>query len=128
MTTKEIGDFGEKAAEDYLVEMDYLILERNYRLKFGEIDIIAAKDGGLVFVEVKTRKSNLFGEPSEYVDRKKQERVKKAAMVYADVENTDMRFDVIEVFYEEKCQKYISDSIMKQLTKELNKIKNITIK
>ena len=71
MTTKEIGDFGEKAAEDYLVEMDYLILERNYRLKFGEIDIIAAKDGGLVFVEVKTRKSNLFGEPSEYVDRKK---------------------------------------------------------
>ena len=51
MTTKEIGDFGEKAAEDYLVEMDYLILERNYRLKFGEIDIIAAKDGGLVFVE-----------------------------------------------------------------------------
>ena len=97
MTTKEIGDFGEKAAEDYLVEMDYLILERNYRLKFGEIDIIAAKD-----VEVKTRKSNLFGEPSEYVDRKKQERVKKAAMVYADVENTDMRFDVIEVFYEEK--------------------------
>ena len=53
MTTKEIGDFGEKAAEDYLVEMDYLILERNYRLKFGEIDIIAAKDGGLVFVEVK---------------------------------------------------------------------------
>ena len=53
MTTKEIGDFGEKAAEDYLVEMDYLILERNYRLKFGEIDIIAAKDGGLVFVEVR---------------------------------------------------------------------------
>ena len=51
MTTKEIGDFGEKAAEDYLVEMDYLILERNYRLKFGEIDIIAAKDGGLVFVK-----------------------------------------------------------------------------
>ena len=51
MTTKEIGDFGEKAAEDYLVEMDYLILERNYRLKFGEIDIIAARDGGLVFVE-----------------------------------------------------------------------------
>lgn len=37
MTTKEIGDFGEKAAEDYLVEMDYLILERNYRLKFGEL-------------------------------------------------------------------------------------------
>lgn len=102
MTTKEIGDFGERTAEDYLVEMDYSILERNYRLKFGEIDIIASKDEVIVFVEVKTRKSNLFGEPSEYVDRKKQERVRKTAMVYADVENTDMRFDVIEVFYEEK--------------------------
>ena len=45
-------------------------------------------------MEEKTRKSNPFGEPSEYVDRKKQERVKKAATVYADVENTDMRFDV----------------------------------
>lgn len=102
MTAKEIGDFGEKVAEDYLIEMDYLILEKNYRLKFGEIDIIASKDDVIVFVEVKTRKSNLFGEPSEYVDRKKQERVRKTAMVYADVENTDMRFDVIEVFYEKK--------------------------
>ena len=56
MTTKEIGDFGEKAAEDYLVEMDYLILERNYRLKFGEIDIIAARDGGLRFCGRKDEK------------------------------------------------------------------------
>ena len=61
MTTKEIGDFGEKAAEDYLVEMDYLILERNYRLKFGEIDIIAAKDGGLVFVEAGTGEKSRNG-------------------------------------------------------------------
>ena len=114
MTTKEIGDFGEKAAEDYLVEMDYLILERNYRLKFGEIDIIAARDGGLVFVEVKTRRYRSLVSGVEAVGYKKKgriiatadcflaERVKKAAMVYADVENTDMRFDVIEVFYEEK--------------------------
>ena len=50
--------------------MDYLILERNYRLKFGEIDIIAARTGLVLRLEVKTRKSNLFGEPSRYVDRK----------------------------------------------------------
>ncbi len=101
MNTKTIGDFGEKAAEEYLTEMDYDILERNFRLKFGEIDIIAEKDGCIVFVEVKTRKSNLFGEPSEYVDRRKRERIKKAAAVYADLQNDNVRFDVAEVFYEE---------------------------
>ncbi|MCD8180380.1 MAG: YraN family protein [Firmicutes bacterium] len=102
MNTKKIGDFGEKAAVDYLMELDYKIHERNFRLKFGEVDIIAEKDGCMVFIEVKTRKNNLFGEPSEYVDHKKQERIKRAAAVYADVENTEVRFDVIEVFYEEK--------------------------
>lgn len=90
MNTKQIGDFGEKAAEEYLEEMDYEILERNYRLKFGEIDIIAEKGGCIVFVEVKTRKNNFFGEPSEYVDRKKQSRVKKAAACYIDVVNSEI--------------------------------------
>lgn len=102
MNTKIIGDFGEDIAEEYLLEKDYEILERNFSLKFGEVDIIAEIDGCIVFVEVKTRKNNKFGEPSEYVDNKKQGRIKKAAAVYADIENTDIRFDVIEVFYEEK--------------------------
>lgn len=101
MNTKTIGDFGENAAVEYLEDMDYEILERNYRLKFGEVDIIAENEGCIVFVEVKTRKSNMFGEPSEYVDRRKQERVKRAASVYIDTVNSDVRFDVIEVFYEE---------------------------
>ena len=96
------GKLGEDFTADYLIKNGYDIITRNYRKPCGEIDIVASKGDILVFVEVKTRKSNLFGEPSEYVDHKKQERVKKAAMVYADVENTDMRFDVIEVFYEEK--------------------------
>lgn len=101
MNTKTIGDFGENAAEEYLIEMDYDILERNFRLKFGEIDIIAQKDGCIVFVEVKTRKNNMFGEPSEYVDIRKQKRIKKTASVYADLQNDNVRFDVAEVFYEE---------------------------
>ena len=96
------GKLGEDFTADYLIKNGYDIITRNYRKPCGEIDIVALKGDTLVFVEVKTRKSNFFGEPSEYVDRKKQERVKKAAMVYADVENTDMRFDVIELFYEEK--------------------------
>ena len=102
MTTKAIGDFGEKAAVNYLSESGYKILERNFRLKFAEIDIIARKDDCTVFIEVKTRKNNLFGEPSEYVNYRKQQRIRKAASCYVDIENTDMRFDVIEVFYTEK--------------------------
>lgn len=102
MDNKRIGDFGEAAAADYLMEMDYEILEKNFRLKFGEIDIIAEKNGCIVFAEVKTRKNNIFGEPSEYVDREKQKRIKKAAACYADLQNDEVRFDVIEVFYENK--------------------------
>lgn len=105
MNTKEIGDFGEKAAAEYLEDMDYEVLEQNYRLKFGEIDIIAEHDGCIVFVEVKTRRSNQFGEPSEYVNREKQKRVRRAAACYTDVVNNDVRFDVIEVFYEERDDK-----------------------
>lgn len=111
MNTKQIGDFGENAAEEYLEAMDYEILERNFRLKFGEVDIIAENKGCIVFVEVKTRKSNMFGEPSEYVDRHKQERVKKAAACYADLVNSEVRFDVIEVFYEESNGKLFATKI-----------------
>lgn len=101
MNTKQIGDFGEKAAEEYLEDMDYEILERNFRLKFGEVDIIAEKDGCTVFVEVKTRKNNLHGNPSEFVDFRKQRRIRKAAACYRDLVNDDVRFDVIEVIYDD---------------------------
>lgn len=100
MNTKEIGDFGEQAAVDYLLTKNYKILKRNFRMKMGEVDIIVQKDGCMVFVEVKTRKNNNFGEPSEYVDFRKQMRIKKAAACYTDVINNDVRFDVIEVFYD----------------------------
>ncbi len=116
MNTKQIGDFGEKAAAEYLEENDYEILERNFRLKFGEIDIIAEKNDCIVFVEVKTRRDNIFGEPSQYVDYKKQNHIKNAAAVYTNIEYTDMRFDVIEVFYAEKNGKFY--------VKELRHIEN----
>ena len=102
MNNKEIGAFGEDAACEYLEDNDYEILERNFRLKFAEVDIIAKKDDCTVFIEVKTRKNNLYGEPSEYVNYRKQQRIRDAASCYVDIENTDMRFDVIEVFYTER--------------------------
>ena len=99
MNTKEIGVFGEDAACEYLEDNDYEILERNFSLKTGEIDIIAEKDGCTVFVEVKTRKNNLYGEPSEAVNWKKREHIRRTALLYIDSLDVDMRFDVIEVFY-----------------------------
>ncbi|MCD8391418.1 MAG: YraN family protein [Firmicutes bacterium] len=99
MTTKEIGDFGEDAACEYLEKMGYEILERNFRVRAGEIDIIADDDGCTVFAEVKTRKNNKYGEPSEYVDAKKIEHIKKTALIYITSLDKEMRFDVVEVIY-----------------------------
>ncbi len=99
-TTKAIGDFGEKAATIYLERKGYTILEHNFHSHFGEIDIIARdKDGFYVFVEVKTRKNTLYGRPSEYVDYKKQNRIRKTALYYTHSDNVDMRFDIVEVIY-----------------------------
>ncbi len=100
MTTKEIGDCGERVAVRYLENKGYEIIERNFRMKMGEIDIIAECDATVVFVEVKTRKSNTYGEPSEYVNAKKQAHIKNTAMVYMKSIDMDVRFDVIEVMYE----------------------------
>ena len=102
MTTKEIGDLGERAAANCLINNGYTILKRNFRLKFAEVDIIAEKDGCTVFAEVKTRATNRFGTPGEYVDYRKQRRIQRAASCCVDIENTEIRFDVIEVLYDEK--------------------------
>lgn len=101
MNTKAIGNWGEDKAAEYLEDEDYEILKRNYSFKFGEVDIIAEKDGCTVFVEVKTRKNNYYGNPSEFVDLRKQRRVKMAAACFCDIVNDDVRFDVIEVLYSE---------------------------
>ena len=105
MTTQDIGGFGEEAAAEFLEEAEYEILKRNFRMKFGEVDIIAEKDGCIIFIEVKTRRSTTFGEPAEYVDYRKQQRIRRAAACYTDVVNNDVRFDVIEVLYKgnENC-------------------------
>ena len=99
MNNKEIGAFGEAAAREYLENNDYDILEQNFSLKTGEIDIIAEKGGCTIFIEVKTRRNNLFGEPSEAVDRRRREHIKRTAILYAGSLDREMRFDIIEVFY-----------------------------
>jgi len=103
---KITGKFGEAAAEKYLKKNKYKILETNYNIRGGEIDIIAEKNGYVVFVEVKTRSDARFGTGAEAVTYNKIQRITKAAQFYLMYKpETDARFDVIEVFAEVRGEK-----------------------
>ncbi len=93
------GAAGENAAVKYLKKNGYKILERNYRKTYGEIDIIAKYGENIAFVEVKTRKSDSYGSPAEFVTVKKQKKIIKAAYSYIQQYNLDAEFtfDIIEV-------------------------------
>ena len=99
MNNKEIGNFGEDVACKYLLDNGIDIIKRNFYCRGGEIDIIAKDEDTIVFVEVKTRKSADFGTPGEFVDYRKQEKIAATALYYLGNNDTDMRFDVIEVLY-----------------------------
>lgn len=94
-----IGSIGEGIAQEYLRKKGYRILEKNYRTRFGEIDIIAEDKGTIVFIEVKTRIHETFGAPEESVTRQKQERLKKVALCYLkDLKKIPpVRFDVLAI-------------------------------
>lgn len=94
------GAWGEQAAAAYLLKKKYKILGTNYRCRFGEIDIIAANRAFLVFVEVKLRKSAAFAAAAEFVDIRKQERLRTTAELYLSENPTKLqpRFDVIEIY------------------------------
>ena len=100
MKQQELGQFGEEQAARYLRRRFYTILERNYRCRFGEIDLIAKRAGVLAFVEVKLRKDDLHGEAREFVTAHKQQRVMAAAQLWLSQHETGLqpRFDVIEVY------------------------------
>jgi len=102
MTTKmqAFGHWGEETAAAYLQAGGYTILERNFHAAHGEIDIIAAKAGLLVFVEVKTRRSHTFAYPEDSVTTAKQTRLLSAASDYlqAHPESSESwQFDVIAI-------------------------------
>lgn len=108
-TTKQKGDIGEKYTERYLKKNGYKILERNYRQKCGEIDIIAQKGEYIIFVEVKTRAQNFISRPYEAVDRRKMLKIKKTAALYIAEKQPDsyFRFDVSEVFTDTQSGKAV---------------------
>lgn len=95
----QTGVDGEELASSYLTQNGYEVLEKNWRFQHAEIDIIATKSDTLVIAEVKTRKSNFFGEPEEFVNRQKQKHLIKAANAYIEKNelNMEVRFDIISV-------------------------------
>ena len=97
------GKFGEDTAEKYLIQNNYKIIAKNFRCNFGEIDIIARdlRKQEIVFIEIKTRNSKVYGEASEAVDYYKKKHIIKSAEYFAWINKLDneyMRFDVIEVY------------------------------
>ena len=93
-----IGNLGEEAAVKAIKKQGYKVIERNYRTKMGEIDIIA-KDGEYTcFIEVRLRKNNNFGSPADTIDVRKQQKLIKTAKYYAvtkKIYDTPMRFDAV---------------------------------
>ena len=85
MTRKATGILGEKLAQRFLTERGYHIVETNYRCRYGEIDIIATKNDYLVFIEVRAKKSRLFGTPEESITETKKEHLRAVANQYREV-------------------------------------------
>lgn len=91
------GLFGEDLAAKALQDKGYLILERNFSNRFGEIDIIAKDKDVLVFIEVKTKTGRDFGLPEEMITRNKLQRVQKMAVIYLNGQNLPCRIDIVAV-------------------------------
>ena len=97
---QNLGEAGEEIATTFLKKNNYTILDKNYRRKFGEIDIIAREGDYLVFIEVKTRKTVSHGHPLEAITLKKQRQISRVAQCYLAENNlfdTAARFDVVSV-------------------------------
>ena len=93
------GAWGEDLAAEYLEGKGSRITARGWRCRFGELDIVAEGGGFLCFVEVKLRRSDRYGGGAEYVDWRKQRKLRLTAELYLQARPTDLqpRFDVIEV-------------------------------
>ena len=97
---REVGALGEKVAREYLEGLGFSIRETNFRLREGEIDIIAEKDDFLIFIEVRTRMSPSFGTPEESVTPQKMERLITLAQTYIETHEDlppSWRIDVVAV-------------------------------
>lgn len=106
MIKNKSGVWGEIYTARYLRDSGYKIITSNYSCRFGEIDLIAQKDGVLCFVEVKTRDKDSLSRPADAVDENKQSRITATAenfIVFSGIQS-DMRFDVSEVLLDDNMK------------------------
>ena len=98
-----LGRWGEALAAEELRRRGCRLVEAGWRCRFGEVDLIAEEGPFLCFVEVKLRRSDAYGRAGEFVDRRKQERLRTAAALYLSTHDIDApaRFDVAEVYTDE---------------------------
>ncbi len=98
---KNLGEIGEKYAVDYLQNKGYKILGRNVYIKGGEIDIIAQKDNLVIFIEVKTRKSDEYVDIVDSIDKEKEESLTASCEEYlaqnGNISDNDFRIDLIGI-------------------------------
>ncbi len=98
---RRLGQKGEQAACSYLLSRGYRLIDRNWRCRLGEIDVVAGLDEQLVIVEVRTRSSDRFGSAAESIDARKQRKLRQLALLYMKEkhypQDTRLRFDVIAV-------------------------------
>ena len=94
-----IGKWGENIAASYLGELGYQVIARNYRTPHGEIDLVALREGMLVFVEVKTRTSRTYGLPEDSITPRKKKSMQSAAEYYLEKsgEYDTWQYDVIAI-------------------------------
>ena len=96
---KEIGIKGESIAAEYLIKKGYTLLEKNFRFRRSEIDLIAKTGNTIVFIEVKTRHSTNYGYPEEAIDNNKIDHILECAdhYIYQNQWKGDIRFDIISI-------------------------------
>ncbi|MGI5977096.1 MAG: YraN family protein [Candidatus Limivicinus sp.] len=100
MNKSSLGKYGERVAAEFLSRNGYKIIDMNYSCRFGEIDVIAARENFIVFAEVKLRKNSNFAEAREFVTYSKQQRIIKTALIWLEENDCCLqpRFDVIEIY------------------------------
>ncbi len=112
---KAVGETGEQRATEYLQKSGYTILERNYRSRGGEVDIVARdRDGCIAFVEVKTRQNLSYGLPQFAVTQRKQHQISKGALSWLTrnrMHGRAARFDVIAVLLQDAAEPKIEHII-----------------
>lgn len=106
-THNKLGEKGEQMAVEFLQQKGYKILERNWRFKKAEVDIIASKDDFLIAIEVKTRTSNYFGNPQDFVNQKKIQLLVEAINEYVTSKDLDVevRFDIVAIIQNKNTSK-----------------------